>query len=338
MVGGALCISGRGLSWSGTKDLSRWLVPQHWVKQRSKPVIALGRPGQFDDMHVFAPCVGREDGRYYLWYPGSRGEVAERVFRLGLATSPNAVEFEKLPQGPVFEFGDGKHSIVTPTVLRESDGTLIREKGKLRMWFSGQDLTRPGGKTTLHEVTGSAPHDWGKPSPPLLQDCYAPAVLKEDNGYRMWFVDVSRQPWAVRHAWSKDGTRWKVTGEPAITVDSRWHERERLVHYPALVKVDGMYLMWYSSRYWWDAEVRWHKTAINFAVSEDGLRWRKHPDNPVLRPDPSLPWESYFNSSHCVVQMPDGSWRIWYGGRKAPPWVNQYFSICTATWAGPRKG
>jgi predicted GH43/DUF377 family glycosyl hydrolase len=317
------------------KDWRPWLVPQHWVKQRSGPAIALGESGQFDDMHIFAPCVGKEGGHYYLWYPGSRGEVAQRVFRLGLATSKNAVEFKKIPQGPVLEFGDGQHSLVTPTVLRETDGSLIRENGKLRMWFSAQDLTRRGSETVLHEVTGTSPDRWNRPSPPLLENCYGPTVVKEDDGYRMWFADVSLQPWVIRHARSKDGKDWIVTKEPAITVDSRWKEKERLVHYPAVVKADSLYLMWYSSRYWWDEEVSWHKTAINFAVSEDGVTWHKHPDNPVLRPDPALPWEACFNSSHCVVRMGDGTWRIWYGGRKEPPWVNQYFSICTATWRGP---
>lgn len=310
-------------------------MSQGWAKQRTKPAIVLGEPGQFDDMHIFAPCAGKEEGRYYLWYPGSRGEVAKRVYRLGLATSENAVEFKKVPQSPVFSFGDGRHSIVTPTVLREADGTLIRENGKLRMWFSGQDLTKPGSQAALYEVTGTSPSRWGKPSPPLLQNCYAPTILKDRDGYRMWFVDVSIQAWVIRHAWSKHGKEWDVTKEPVITVDLPWKEKERLVHYPTVIKVGGFYLMWYSSRYWWNENESWHKTAINFAVSEDGLTWHKHPDNPVLRPDPSLPWESCFNSSHCVVRMSDGTWRIWYGGRTEPPWVNQYFSICTATWMGP---
>ena len=31
-------------------------------------------------------------------------------------------------------------------------------------------------------------------------------------------------------------------------------------------------------------------TALGFAVSTDGLRWHKHPANPVLRPDPDRAW------------------------------------------------
>ena len=154
LVAGVVCASGLAMaqpdpkpqpqSDANEKELSRWLVPQDWVKQRTKPVISLGKPGDFDDMHIFAPCVAKENGRYYLWYSGSRGTVAERVFRLGLATSDDAVEFTKVSGNPVYEFGDGNTSVSTASVLRETDGTLIRENGKLRMWFSGQQLNKRG--------------------------------------------------------------------------------------------------------------------------------------------------------------------------------------------------
>ena len=131
-----------------------------------------------------------------------------------------------------------------------------------------------------------------------------------------------------------DGTTWQVTPTPVLTIDQPW-ELDRLF-YPTVVRHDGAYLMWYGS-YWWDNEdaIRWPTTAIGFAVSSDGLEWHKYEKNPVLRPDADLPWETHYNTSHSVIRLPDGSWRIWYGGRKKPPFLNKYFSICTATWKGP---
>jgi predicted GH43/DUF377 family glycosyl hydrolase len=340
LIAGIVCSSRLGMSQrdlkiqsSKEKDWSRWLVPQHWVKQRSKPVIALGKAGEFDDMHIFAPCVGKEDGRYYLWYCGSRGTVAERVFRLGLATSQDAMEFKKVAGGPVYEFGDGNTSVSTPSVLRETDGTLIRENGKLRMWFSGQELNKQGGKSILYEVTGTAPDRWDKPSPPLLQNCYAPTVIRDGTVYRVWYADVSVKPWKFRHAQSNDGIHWSVTEKPVMVVDQAW-EASILV-YPQVVKVDDVYLMWYGT-YWWEDEdaVRWPTTAIGFAVSGDGIEWHKYSGNPVLRPDASLPWETNYNTNQSLIRFPDGSWRVWYGARKQPPFLNKYFSICTATWEG----
>ena len=148
------CLVAPARGQSIPEKLAHWLVPQNWEKQKDGPVISLGESGAFDDMHIFAPFVVLENGRYSLLYPGSRGTVPERVYRLGLATSEDGVHFTKKPGGPVYEVGDGRHSVVTPVLLRETDGTPIREKGKLRMWFTAVDFYT--GRHTLHEATGEA--------------------------------------------------------------------------------------------------------------------------------------------------------------------------------------
>lgn len=68
------------------QELKIWLQPQDWQRDTDGPVLSLGETGTFDDTHVFAPSVAMLDGTYYLWYSGSTGAVADRVFRLGLAT------------------------------------------------------------------------------------------------------------------------------------------------------------------------------------------------------------------------------------------------------------
>jgi hypothetical protein len=108
-------------------------------------------------------------------------------------------------------------------------------------------------------------------------------------------------------------------------------EAEVLV-YPTVIQVDGVYLMWYGSYDW---AVRRETTAIGFAVSRDGLLWKKHPQNPVLRPDPQRTWESNYVGSGCVMRLPDGSFRYWYASRTKPPFRNLYFAINTAHWVGP---
>ena len=81
-----------------------------------------------------------------------------------------------------------------------------------------------------------------------------------------------------RHAISMDGRRWRVSPEPCLVIDQDW-EHTRLF-YPTVLKIDGVYLMWYGS-YW---KERASTTATGFAVSLNGLHWNKHPYNPVLRP------------------------------------------------------
>jgi len=306
-----------------------WLEPQRWQRDTDGPIVSLGKAGAFDDTHIFAPCVALEKDRFLLWYCGSTGRVAERVFHLGLASSTDGKAFEKLHAAPVYSFGDGKHSVLTPTLLRSADGSVLREDGKLRMWFAATDFTAEGDLHTLHEAFSDDGASWTPPSPTQLENIYAPTIIKDGDDYRMWYTDVSADPWRFRHAASADGRQWQVTAEPVMVVDQAW-EKGRLF-YPTVLKIDGAYLMWYGS--YWSSHTG--KTALGFAVSRDGLHWTKHPNNPVFRPDPRRAWESHYTTSQSVMRQADGTWRIWYATRKAPPFVNKYFAIGTARWAGP---
>jgi len=305
------------------------LLDQHWVHDTSGPIVSLGEPGAFDDTHLFAPCVMQENGVFYLYYCGSQKDVANRVFSMGLATSNDGVHFTKRPE-PVYDFGDGRHSILTPTLLRDPDGTVLREEGRLRMWFASTDFAGGTGEHTLHETTSEDGIHWTAPSPAQFDGIYAPTIIKEDDVYQMWYSDVSADPWIVRHAKSTDGKQWERTEDPCIVIDQDW-ERERLF-YPAVIKHDNQYVMWYGS-YWTAREAT---TAIGTAVSSDGLTWTKAPNNPVMTPDESRPWESHYTTSQSVLKLDDGSWRMWYASRKAPPFVNKYFAIGTARWEGPK--
>ena len=54
-------------------ELVPWLTEQKWQRDVDGPVLSLGSPGEFDDTHIFAPTVARENGKYMMWYCGSRG-------------------------------------------------------------------------------------------------------------------------------------------------------------------------------------------------------------------------------------------------------------------------
>ena len=311
-------------------ELLPWLQSrQTWTRDTDGPIVSLGQPGQFDDTHLFAPAVALENDVYQLWYCGSRGEVAQRVFSLGLATSEDGRVFRKHEGNPVYQFGDGKHSVLTPTLLRNPDGSTLRENGRLRMWFSSTWFAGDSDLHTLHETTSEDGIHWSDPSPALLKNVYAPTVIKTGTTYQLWYTDVGAEPWIIRHATSQDGTKWRVTAEPSIVVDQPW-ERDRLF-YPTVLQIDGIYLMWYGS-YWSE---RPNTTALGFAVSLDGLKWYKRSQNPVFRPDPGRAWESHYVTSQSIMRLPDGSFRMWYASRTKPPFVNKYFALGTAVWKKP---
>jgi len=311
------------------KAIGKWLAPQVWERDVDVPVVELGPAGDFDDTHIFAPCVAEIEGKSLLWYSGSTGRVAERVFSLGLATSDDGLRFRKHAPNPVFQFGDGRHSVLTAALLRSTDGQCLREDGNLRLWFSAANLTETNALHTLHESRSADGIAWTGASDPQLSHVYAPTVLKDGDAYLMWYTDVSADPWVIRHARSRDGREWSVHPSPVVTIDQPWEQKN--LFYPYVLKTDGVYLLWYGS-YWIQHP---NQTALGFAVSTDGVAWHKHPENPVFRPDPARSWESNYTTSQTVVRREDGSFRIWYASRKAPPFVNKYFAIGTARWDGP---
>jgi predicted GH43/DUF377 family glycosyl hydrolase/poly(3-hydroxybutyrate) depolymerase len=311
-------------------ELRPWLEsPQQWERDTDGPIVSLGDKGSFDDTHIFAPAVAFENGEYKLWHCGSTSDVANRVFKLGLSTSADGRDFTPHPASPVYDFGNGTNSILTPTLLRHPNGATMRENGNLRMWFSSTSFKDKSGLHTLHEATSADGVTWSKPSPALLKHVYAPTVIKTGRFYQMWYTDVSGSPWIMRHAASEDGTKWRVTHEPVVGIDQNWEKQN--LFYPTVIKIGDAYLMWYGS-YWTG---RRNTTALGLAASLDGLKWYKHPDNPVYKPDPNRAWESHYTTSQSIMQLPDGSLRIWYASRKQPPFNNKYFAINTAIWKKP---
>ncbi|MBS10617.1 MAG: hypothetical protein CME19_03310 [Gemmatimonadetes bacterium] len=300
---------------------------QNWIRDADKPCVSLGEPGAFDDMHLFAPAASVQYGKTYLYYCGSQGEVEERVFRMGLNVSDDGRRFTRHLWTPVLEMGSGA-SVLTPTFLRSGDGTVLREGGELRLWFSSTTFP-PGIVHTIHETSSRDGVTWTSPSEAQVEGAYAPTVIKDGDRYLMWYADVTVDPWIFRFAESADGISWESHPEAVIVADQPW-EADRLF-YPTVLTRDGVYMMWYGS---YQARDR-HMTAIGFAISEDGIHWTKHPENPVFEPNPEREWESHYTTSQSIHTQPDGSLRLYYASRTKPPFTHKYFAIGTAVWEKP---
>jgi predicted GH43/DUF377 family glycosyl hydrolase len=317
--------------------LAKWLGPQNWIRDTEDAVLRRGKPGTFDDTHIMAPLVKRIGNRFIMLYVGSSGAAYDlspqrtpddRVYRLGLATSSDGRTFEKDPM-PVVELKDPKRSFLTPTILSEPDGSLIKENDKYRMWFCSATLGGGGRPHTVQHATSEDGIHWTGFSDDLITRAYCPIVIRDGDGYRMWYSQPGRYPWVIRHARSRDGFKWQVDEKPSIEKSQNWEHY--VFNYAKVIKVDDVYLMWYTS---YATEDRL-TTAIGFAASEDGITWHKHPQNPVFRPNARRDWESNYVSTGTVMRMDDGSFRLWYFARKKPPFRNLYEAFGTAVWEGP---
>ncbi len=211
-------------------ELRSWLGPQAWKRDTDGPILSLGKSGEFDDTHIFAPTVARDGGRIRLWYCGSQGfahDLApvrtrdERVFRLGLAESDDGRRFQR-HAGSVLELETPKRSIVTPTILRDARGNVLREEGKLRMWFTSATLGGGGPPHAIQQAVSLDGVKWTDVSPIQISRAYCPTVVKTPHGYTLWYTEPGRYPWVIRHATSPDGNTWSVTEQPVLNISQPW--------------------------------------------------------------------------------------------------------------------
>ena len=120
----------------------------------------------------------------------------------------------------------------------------------------------------------------------------------EEGSYRMDFSWRPKDGTAA--AFSEDGLAWTP---PRLTLpanrDSGW---EDLVNRNCVLKVDGVYKMWYTGQ----ARGR---SDIGLAESADGLTFTRVCNKPLLSPED--PWEGDSVMNPCVLYE-SGVYRMWY--------------------------
>ena len=119
------------------------------------------------------------------------------------------------------------------------------------------------------------------------------AILREGpNDWRMWYEGVSAGNKAsAGYATSPDGIHWtKYPGNPIIRTLEPWEGgpdgRVGEVTPATVLKVDGLYRMWYHSI---AADM---VRRIGYASSLDGISWTKYPKNPILEPGAFWEWDA----------------------------------------------
>ena len=134
------------------------------------------------------------------------------------------------------------------------------------------------------------------------------SVLKEGNTYRMWFS--LRPKKSVALVESHDGIRWS---EPMVVLGpNRGTEWESDVNRPVVVRRDDGYHMWFTG------QAKGHSW-IGYAVSPDGVTWRRVTDRPVLAPE--QPWEKVAVMCPYVIWDEEAKlFQMWYsGGEQSEP-------------------
>lgn len=139
-----------------------------------------------------------------------------------------------------------------------------------------------------------------------LGTCFDVSVLREGNGFRMFFSWRPKKSVAVTV--SADGVHWS---EPEICIGPRetaegW---ENGLNRPSVVRRGTIYHMWYTGQLQLGRDNG--TSQIFHAVSEDGVHFTRTGDRPVL--DHDCPWENQSVMNPTVIYDEDaGLYRMWY--------------------------
>ena len=303
-----------------------------WIKSVNNPMLSLGAPGTFDHHNIFAPCVTKADGRYFMFYAGGPSGPPEDVnfsnYQLGLALSEDGEHWIKTGQ-PLLPLGARDNHHVAPALLRNPDGTLRKEGGLWHMLFNGNRANDVEHITSLNGMI------WEKTSKsPIYKSAYAPCLLLADGEYRLYYTRTHDEAgkaitWEIHLATGKD--LYSLAPHPAnpmLKLSQSW-ERTAVI-YPYVIREGETWVLFYAS-YWADAGRKGTSTAIGQATSRDGIHWNKDKSNPILTPTANSSFDSIYTSSQCVIA--DGrQYRMYYGSRI--DMVHKYYAIGQATKSG----
>jgi predicted GH43/DUF377 family glycosyl hydrolase len=187
------------------------------------------------------------------------------------------------------------------------DISVLKEGDRYRMWFSWRR------KKSIALVESKDGIQWNNPLVVLgpndktewENDLNRPVVLKNGSRYQMWYTGQARGKSWIGYATSRDGKKWqRRSGKPVLSPEKPWEKVAVMCPHVLYDKEGKLYRMWYSG-----GEQGEHN-AIGYATSPDGMKWTKHKDNPVFRPDPKNAWEKDRVTGCQVIRQ--GGWHLMF--------------------------
>jgi predicted GH43/DUF377 family glycosyl hydrolase len=229
---------------------------------------------------------------------GFRGFPGES--QVGYVTSSDGHTWTKQGEEPIFKTEDvpyAKIAMYASSALVEDDGTWVI------YFYTWDSRSFPSdgliGRATAPSPTGP----WVADAESVLKrgpagdwdekQVLAPHVLKTSDGYVMYYSGVNASgTQMIGMATSSDGIHWakyndeSTTDEPFAQSDPVFELGEKgtwdagWVHQPRVFQTAEGWVMIYRGI----SEMRGPTMKLGLATSQDGIRWERHPDNPLFEP------------------------------------------------------
>lgn len=225
--------------------------PYEILKETTTPVLAPGDLAMFDDSGASIGCVIKVDGRRYLYYMGWHLTVTVPWQNtIGLAVSQSepehAAAFERHSRFPLFSLDEtDPYTVSYPWVMREN--------GRFRMWYGSSTHWSSDTSKMRHVVKHAVSDDgitWHRDGTvaidlePSELAIIKPCVLREGNGYRMWFC-VRDASYRIFSATSSDGITWTREPDPDLEPSENGWDSD-MVEYPCVFNHKGRRYMIYA--------------------------------------------------------------------------------------------
>jgi len=301
-------------------------APAHpWEKKGL--ILRPGFAGSGSTELLSAPSVVKlADGRLRLYFWG-RSKTNSYIYAAE-ASSSNPMKWDMVkpepmltptPTGTMNNIGPG-----FPFVLRRDDAPWLMYYCSWGSWAPKSEISN----RTCLALSYDAGMTWTVSHEPLLPlgppGSFDGGITGSvwvsrpgRNDYRMWYTaggryemigPIKRAIANIGYATSTDGIRWKKRPEAVLTPrEGSVQPYEAVVSKPAVLRWKGKYHMWLSVFCMEDRGYR-----LEYACSEDGIRWRRSFDEPVLTPTPGG-FDSLNQSYANVIEQGEELWMFYAG-------------------------
>ena len=188
----------------------------NWTRAAENPIIGPGNEGDWDGLFIESPTVTFSDGTYYMLYSGIDTTWSVRI---GLATSPDGINWTKYAGNPVIDVGVNTSwegfGVATPSILKTDTG--------FEMWYCGvsfQDILDNNQVDTIKigYATSSDAMNWVKHASNPILNTYSPPYTHYEN-YGPWTPDVIYWPDSSKYyMWYETGYGFGMASSPNIMV------------------------------------------------------------------------------------------------------------------------
>lgn len=266
------------------------------VRRSDRPVITVGRKGEWDDQTLGCMTVF-DDGQRFFFYSG--GAQFGKAKNIGMATSEDGIHWSKPDRNPLFPGA-------MPYVLKVRD--------TFRIYYPGKD---EAGRQGLLMRTSTDGFQWSAPQLVLGGGFLDPCVVQiAEDRFHLYYCGGGQVTRNGKKVWefktnmatSADGIAWQKLPELALPLgpEGSWDAASHAG--PVVLKLGDGFHMWHLGSGEYNGKVAWR---IGHATSPDGLRWTKSGNTPVLDVGKPGAWDGGTFMSFDIVYR-DGKLLFWY--------------------------